>query len=414
MPTRKSIRELLEDRAALITEARAIIEQAESRDLTSEEEARHSQILDDADALKRRIDAETRQLEAERAAAATVAPREPDRGSEDRGSESAAERRARLQGVAFRSFLSGNLHAAPPDALEEFRALQADIDTAGGYITAPPEFVDMLIGNIDDQVFVRRLATGYQLPMAASLGVPTRDADVDDADWTSELETGAEDTGLAFGMRELRPHPLAKRIRVSRTLIRQATIGVEALVGQRLGYKFAVALENAYLTGSGQQQPLGVFTASADGISTGRDVSTGNTTTAPTFDGLKEAKYTLKGAYWAGARWMFHRDVVKIIDKLKDGDGQYIWQPSVVVGQPDRLLNLPLDMSEFAPNTLTTGSYVGILGDWSHYWIADALGFQIQRLDELYAESNRVGFIGRAESDGAPVLEEAFVRVTLA
>ena len=70
--------------------------------------------------------------------------------------------------------------------------------------------------------------------------------------------------------------------------------------------------------------------------------------------------------------------------------------------------------SEWAPNTFTTGEYVGLLGDFSHYWIADALSMQIQRLNELYAETNQVGFIGRLETDGAPVLEEAFVRVKLA
>jgi len=50
-------------------------------------------------------------------------------------------------------------------------------------------------------------------------------------------------------------------------------------------------------------------------------------------------------------------------------------------------------------------------GDFSFYWIADALDMQIQRLDELYAESNQVGFIGRLETDGMPVLEDAFRRL---
>ena len=82
-------------------------------------------------------------------------------------------------------------------------------------------------------------------------------------------------------------------------------------------------------------------------------------------------------------------------------------------GEPDRLLNLPVMMSEYAPSTLTASQYVGALGDFSNYWIADALDMQIQRLVELYAETNQTGFIGRMESDGMPVLAEAFVRVKL-
>ena len=149
-------------------------------------------------------------------------------------------------------------------------------------------------------------------------------------------------------------------------------------------------------------------------ITTGRDVSTGNTTTAFTFDGLKEAKYTLKSQYWARAQWIFHRDGVKLAAKIKDGEGRYYWQDSIVVGEPSRLMGFPVNVSEYAPNTFESGLYVGILGDFSNYWIADSLAVSIQRLNELYATTNQTGFIGRRESDGMPVLEEAFVRVTLA
>ncbi len=219
---------------------------------------------------------------------------------------------------------------------------------------------------------------------------------------------------MDFGKRELFPHPLSKLLKVSNKLIRAGGIDVEALVRDRLAYKFGITQEKGFLTGSGAGQPLGVFTASALGISTGRDVSTGNSTSAIAFNNLIECKYTLKGQYWAAARWIFHRDAVKQIALLKDGEGQYIWRESVRVGEPDRVLGLPILMSEYAPNTFTTGLYVGILGDFSRYWIADALSFQLQRLVELYAVNNQTGFIGRLETDGMPVLEEAFVRSTLA
>ena len=190
--------------------------------------------------------------------------------------------------------------------------------------------------------------------------------------------------------------------------------GAETLAIQRLAYKFAVVFEANCLTGTGANQPLGVFTASVHGINTDRDVSTGNTATSIMFDGLIEAKYTLKQNYWPNARWLFHRDGMKRIAKLKDGDGQYIWRESVRVGEPDRVLGLPVFMSEYAPNTFTASQYVGVLGDFSHYWIADSLQMEMQRLEELFAATNQVGLVGRMESDGMPVLAEAFVRVKLA
>jgi HK97 family phage major capsid protein len=314
----------------------------------------------------------------------------------------------------FRKWMAEVRSAQPASGLYHLRAMQADSVIEGGYLVMPEEFVGGLIKFVDDQVFIRGFATVHQVSMAQSLGAPSLDTDISDADWTSELATGAEDTALKVGKRDLHPHPLAKRIKVSNKLLRLTGGGAETLVRDRLGYKFAVTEEKGFLTGSGAQQPLGLFTASAHGISTGRDVNADNTTTEIRFDGLKNVKYTLKGQYWSRARWIFHRDALKQIAKLKDGEGRYIWEQSVQVGQPDRILGFPVHMSEFAPNTFTTGLYVGILGDLSHYWIADALTMQLQRLVELYAETNQIGFIGRMEVDGMPVLEEAFVRVKLA
>jgi HK97 family phage major capsid protein len=105
-----------------------------------------------------------------------------------------------------------------------------------------------------------------------------------------------------------------------------------------------------------------------------------------------------------------HRDWVKRVAKLKDSEGQYLWQAGLQAGQPDRLLGFPVNMTENGPSTFTTGLYTNILGDFSFYWIAEVLAMEIKRLDELYARTGQTGFIVEAQVDGMPVLEEAFVR----
>jgi len=174
--------------------------------------------------------------------------------------------------------------------------------------------------------------------------------------------------------------------------------------------------ESAFMSGHGAGQPLGVFTASDNGISTSQDSSTDNTNTAFTADGLISAKYTLTSPWLnnGNLRWVMHRDAVKMARKLKDGNGQYLWQPGMVQDAPDRILDVPVRVSEYAPNTFTTGLYVGLIGDLSYYWIAETMSVQVQRLTELGALTNQDYFIGRAILDGMPVLEKAFVRVTLA
>jgi HK97 family phage major capsid protein len=297
---------------------------------------------------------------------------------------------------------------------EQMAALQSDSPTQAGYLLASEQLAAGILKDVDDLVFVRRYAKIHTVMEAGSLGIRKRTARMSSFDWSQELTISTEDSALAYGKRSLTPHHLTGMIKVSRDLVRRSMGGVEAEVRYEMARNAAEEMEDGYLTGTGAQQPLGVFTASTDGISTNRDVNTGSTTSI-TADGLLNAKYALKSQYrnevLGAVRWLFHRDAIKIIAKLKDTTNQYLWQPGLQSGQPDRLLNFPVDESERVPNTFTDGNYVGLLANWQFYEIADALDMEMQVLYERYADSNQIGYIGRLKTDGMPTIEEAFVRV---
>jgi HK97 family phage major capsid protein len=430
-----NIRELLERRANLIENARAIFgaAEAEKRMLTQEEQTRWDQLMDEAAQIKATVERLERQEAEERMLGESYQPgdnEQPGDGgaqpyrfqarslqvlNEERQSGRPEWRQhlAAYGSREYRSAYASFLVNGSQIRREEMRALQADSDSLGGYLVTPIQMVDRLIMAMDNLVYMRQWATVFPVPNADSLGAVSLDTDPADPTWTSELLIGSEDSSMAFGKREMTPHPLAKYIKVSRKLLRKAP-SVEQLVMDRLAYKFSVVMENNYLNGDGAGKPLGVFVASNDGITTSRDVTSGNTQTALGADNLRYVKYTLKAQYRARARWIFHRDAVAKISVLKDGSGNYLWQPGLRAGDPDMVLNMPVAESEYAPNTFTSGLYVGILGDFSNYWIADALDLEMQRLVELYAATNQIGFIGRLESDGMPVLSEAFARCKLA
>ncbi len=411
-------------RAGLIHDARALLDKAEEekRAMSAEEEEQYDRIDDEIDKLEIDANRLEKQIERERALG------EPN-ALPAAGSDSADDpKEARTLGdiledrnipnlrdteeyrAAFASWLGYGREADL--TAEEVRAMQADSDVGGGYLVAPQQMVLELLKEADAVAVFRQHARIHQLETAASLGAVSLDDDADDWDWTTELRTG-DTTELGFGKRELRPHPLAKRALISNTLLRKAMLGPERIVLERLAYKLAMTQEKAYLVGDGNQKPLGVFVNSRDGITDARDVPTGKTDDLTT-DGLIDAKFALKQAYWPRARWMFSLDALKRIRKMKDGEGVYVWQAGITGGIPDRILELPYTTSEFVPKAFSNNNYVGILGDFQYYWIVDALDMTIQRLVELYAESNQTGFIGRYEGDGMPVLEEAFVRVKLA
>jgi len=429
--------ELLEQRAAFVKEARKIYDDAKAdgdREPNAEERQKFDEIMAKVDEMKAQADTAQADIDNRSRLDDLEADLEKTRGRKTAPvTPGTPEGRKKPEVVELRDSIIGERRSIvlnDPSCTEEYRAafnrylvsgdghevraMQKDLDTTGGYLSPSTQWMGELIKFVDDAVFIRQKARVLPpLANAESLGVPSLDTDIADSTWTTELAIGSEDSSLALGGRTLTPHPLAKLIKVSKTLLRRSALSADSLVRDRLGYKKAVTEEKAYLTGSGFGQPLGVFIDSAKGISNSQDVVAGSTT-AITADGLMDVLYSLKPQYQARGEWMFHRDAIKAIRQLKDGNGQYLWSPGLTAGQPDNILTRPYMQSEFAPNTFTTGLYVGIFGDWSQYWIVDALTMTVEVLTELYAATNQVGYICRSEGDGMPVLEEAFARVTLA
>lgn len=409
----KKLKELRTQRGALVAQSRGLLDKAESekRSLNADEQAEYDKLWAAQEDLGRQIKTEERQADLERELAAGGGFDPEQRGGRQ-GSDPAptSVRGTGEYRSAFQAYLAGGLRGLGEAQL---RALNADSSPNGGFLVASEQFADILLKGVDDEVFIRQYATKFKINKAASLGVPTLENDPADADWTSEIQTGNEDSLMSFGKRELMASALAKRLKVSNKLLNNAAMNIDQLVAMRLAYKFGITQEKAFLLGSGASQPLGVFTPHNAGIPTSRDISNGNTATSIGFDGLIRAKYALKSQHQKKARWLFSRDAIGQIATLKDTTGQYLWNPSRKEGEPDMVLGLPVDMSEYVPNTFTSGKYVGVLANWEHYWIVDALDMQIQVLKELYAETNQTGYIGRLECDGAPVLPEAFARVKL-
>ena len=408
------INDLQQKRGVAVTQMREMLEKCKKSDRARsvEEEAQFEGWNKEVDDLGSKID----QLRKEDAAGKRVAALDAEMRAFTPApvsgpvSTTAAPDHATEQRAAFSKYVRAGL---PGLNANEVRALQADLNTQAGYLIPPEQFVGELIKFVDNATVIRGMARKFTLAGAASMGFPELTTDMAAPAWTSEIGAYSEDSSLAVGKREMSPNQLTKGIKVSTKLLNNAP-GVESLVAERLAYQFAITEEAAFATGTGAGQPLGLFTASANGVSTARDVSTGNSTSAFVADNLMDNLYSLKPQHQAKAQWLMHRDAVKMARKLKDGSGQYLWQPGLLGSNPDSLLAKPVVMSEYAPNTFTTLLYVAIVGNFDYYWICDVpSAFTLQRLVELYAATGQVGFIGRSFCDGAPVLAEAFSRVKL-
>jgi HK97 family phage major capsid protein len=408
--------ELRNERMELVTAARKITDtMAETRSASSEDRAEVDRMMarvDELDSLIASVESVESRTDAAETPPAETRRRSRHIGINARGGDGASV----LDSEEYRAAYRGWLQTGQLRAEGEFRDVILGTQSAGGYLVTPTKISSDITQIINNLVFIRGMATVETVTDAQSLGVRQILTQPSDAAWTTEVATTSADTALAFGRRDLTPQLLAKLVNVSIRML-EASRDVESLVNERLAYKFAIAEENAFLNGTGSGQPLGVFTASANGIPTSQDYVCSNASSVVINpDLLVSARYQLKQPYLASkkAAWCFSRTAIGQIRLLKDSYGRYLWvDGGGFASAPDTICGIPVMISEYAPATFTSASYVGILGDWSHYRIADVAMMQVQRLTELFAANHEVGFLARRWLDASPVLAEAFVRLKL-
>lgn len=277
-------------------------------------------------------------------------------------------------------------------------ALQIGTDSEGGYLV-PDEFERTLIQALEEEDLFRSLAKvittssgDRKIPVVASKGT---------AAWVDE-EGIIPESDDAFGQVSIGAYKLATMIKVSEELLNDNVFNLEGYIAREFARRIGAKEEEAFFIGDGSGKPTGIF-HSTGGAAVG---VTSASTTAITVDEIIDLYYALKSPYRRNAVFVTNDTTVKAIRKLKDGNGQYLWQPSVQAGQPDTILNRPLKTSSYVP-TLAAGAKTLAFGDFSHYWIADRQGRSFQRLNELFAATGQVGFRATQRVDGKLVLPEA-------
>lgn len=277
-------------------------------------------------------------------------------------------------------------------------ALQVGTDTEGGYLV-PDEFERRLIESLEEENIFRKLANvittssgDRKIPVVASKGT---------ASWIDE-EGAITESDDAFGQVSIGAYKLGTLIKVSEELLNDNVFNLEAYISKEFARRIGNKEEEAFFTGDGSGKPTGIFAATGGaqlGITTAG-------ATAITLDEMLDLFYSLKAPYRNKASFVMNDATIKAIRKLKDGQGQYLWQPSVQAGTPDTILNRPIYTSSFVP-TIEAGAKTIAFGDFSYYWVADRQGRVFRRLNELYAVTGQVGFVATQRVDGKLILPEA-------
>ncbi len=268
--------------------------------------------------------------------------------------------------------------------------LQEGVDADGGYLV-PEEYDHRLIDVLTEENIMRGIATKITTSGEHKINIAaTKPA----AAWIEE--GGALSFGDAtFDQKILDAHKLHVAIKITEELLYDNAFGLENYIITEFGKALANAEEDAFLNGDGVGKPTGIFDKTKGGE------SIGTLTAALKSDDVLDLIYKLKRPYRKNASFIMNDATLAQIRKLKDNNGQYLWQPSYQMGEPDKILGYNIRTSAFAPTDAIA------FGDYKYYNIGDRGSRSFKQLNELFAGNGMIGYVAKERVDGLLILPEA-------
>ncbi len=381
-----TLAEMQDARGRLVTQAREALNEIRSNtddSRVAELEQRHDAIMADFDKLEANIEREQRVAQAESRIAEAEerarANRRPGATGEQRGADEGEQITYRQ---AFHAYLraEGQLGAMEPEARAVLRAgfaqvggenrAQTTSNSAGGY-TVPTEVFGVITksmamwGPMYDPGVTSELVTSG----GGAITMPTvNDTSNSAAASGGEGVTLTDDGGVdaTFGAKTLNAYAFdTEWLRVSKELTDDSIFNMETLLGELLGERLGRTANTQLTTGTGSSAPNGVVTASSAG-------KTAASATAFTADEIIDLLHSVDPAYRQSPRaaFMMHDAVLAVVRKLKDGDGNYLWQMgNVQQGVPASLLGYKLYVNQAMDSSVNASSKLVLFGDFGKYYV---------------------------------------------
>ncbi len=269
------------------------------------------------------------------------------------------------------------------DKLEEVKAAATKTDGEGGYL-APVEWDRTVTGRLKQVSAIRQYAS-IQSISGAGFSKVFSDRNVGSG-WVGETAARPATTtpalaSLSWTIGELYANPAA-----SQGLIDDAEFDVEQWLAEEVETEFSRQEGIAFLSGDGTNKPHGLLTYVTGAANAARHpwgaietINSGAAATIPNGDSILSLIYALPEEYEANARLFMNRTVAGSVRKLKDGQGNYLWQPAFEAGQPATLAGVPIAHLPGMP-TVAANAIAALYGDMSEtYLIVDRIGIRVLR-----------------------------------
>jgi HK97 family phage major capsid protein len=251
----------------------------------------------------------------------------------------------------------------------EYKALSVDSDPAGGFLVSPT-----MSQNVIQRVFDTSPVRQYASVITISGDAWEEPADDDEADagWVGERATRAATDNPVLDKLRIPLHEIYAKPQATQKSLDLIGSRVEDWLNGKVADKIARTEATAFVSGNGSLKPRGLtqYVAASDAWNQIKYVVSG-AAAALTFDGFISVRGDLQPQYLRSANWFTSRATRAAARKLKDAEGQYLWQPNNQLGDPDTLGGHPVVIFEDMP-AVSANTYPVLFGDLREgYYVVD-------------------------------------------
>jgi len=295
------------------------------------------------------------------------------------------------------------------------KTLSAGVDSAGGFLV-PEDYHAELIKKVATLAAIRSLArvvtTSRDMAKWPRVNYTTDDKYTSGVrlTWTGEQPASSSEhrvTDPVFGLITIPVHTAMASMPITNDLIEDAAFDVLGVSSDLMAEAFALGEDDVFLNGNGVNKPMGIL---AEVNTNGPAYVISGTSAAITTSGdghsgqrLLNLYYAVPAQYRRNAAWVMNSSTLKEVENLVDAQKRPIVQTLLNAGlasdEPERVKGKPVRVDEFMPD-IGTNTYPILFGDLSGYIVLDRVGFSLQRLSEIYAETNLTLLLGRKRVGG--------------
>ncbi len=287
-------------------------------------------------------------------------------------------------------------------------------DTAGGFVTSDPVTGAMtevlsLVSQMRSLATVIEMTSLEYKTLVDQLGESSEDVTEKGTRSTTDTPTFAEVS--------IFPKEMSAKPKVTQTLLDDPAFNTEAFVGKFIGRTFAAREGTWFWSGDGVKQAKGISAYSMIANASYAwgyigYIAGGAASTFTSADKLFDLLHALKRGYRAGATFLMNDSTLLTIRKFKDGDGNYLWRPGLLLDAPDTLLGKPIAIDDYVSDIGTNAYPIWFANFKEAYLIVDRIG--IRMLRDPYSSKPYVEFYTTKKVGGGVVMYEAIKALKIA